>query len=179
MIKHVGLAAGMTLLALPAAAADNGHAADRVLAQMVACRQNPDARARAVCYDAAFDRLQQQIAQRQVVIVDREQVAQDRKSLFGFSGGEHRAAPVREAKQAKLQPVEDLAEIDSTVTSATSYGYEQWTIRLANGAIWRSTEAGITVSPRPGTKVHIHRALMGSFFMKVGSGRTVRAMRVG
>ncbi len=169
--------------AAPAAAAENeGHAADRALAPFVACRATRDPAVRLACFDAALDRLQAQVAQRQVVIIDHEQVAQDRRTLFGFSPSHEVAAtrPPRPAPtpRAARPASEEVAEIDSTVVSAQPYGYDQWTIRLATGATWRTTEAGIPIQPKPGSKVHVHRALMNSFLLRVGAFRAVRAVRV-
>lgn len=175
-------ALGMIILAAlagaPVAAADDRHAADRVLSAMLACRATPDPRARATCYDAALDHLQQQIAARQVVIMDREQVAADRKSEFGF-GGEAPHIPAPRAVKIKPAPgEEEVVAVDSTVASAAPYGYDQWTIRLATGAVWRSTESGIPAQPRTGAPVHIHRGIMGSFLMRVGNFRAVKAIRI-
>lgn len=180
MVKQ-GVALGVVaaLWGAPVAAADNGHAADRVLSAMVACRATADPRARAACYDAALDRLQQQIGASQVVILDREQVASDRKSSFGF-GADGPRMPVQRVPKAKApRTVEDVVAVDSTVASASSYGYDQWTIRLATGAVWRTTESGIPAQPRTGAPVHIHRGIMGSYLLRVGSYRAVKAIRVG
>ena len=183
MVAMAGL-----LLAGPAAAQEASHAADRTLAPMVACRGIADSAQRAACYDGALNQLQGRVTDRQVVIVDHEQVKQDRRTLFGF-GPAHKAAepkappPPKLAKAARgsraAAPTEDLREIDSTVASASSNG-EFWIIRLATGATWRTTEASnITVAPRAGTKVHIHKSPIGSFFMRIGNARAVRAVRTG
>lgn len=174
-----------TMMALVAAAApalaQDGRASDRALAPLVACRQIGDVRARAACYDAALDKLQQSVAARTVVVMDREEVKEDRRSSFGF-GGSQTVARVVAPKPARTArpgaPVEELEAIDSTVVSASPYGYERWTIRIATGAVWRTTEAGITLAPKPGATIRIRRGLMGSFSLRIGNARPVRALRV-
>lgn len=183
-MKRTAWSLGIAALAcVPAGAQDGGgRAADRVLAPFITCRQQRDPAARAACYDAALDRLQGQVTARQVVIVDHEQVQQDRRTLFGFSPGHAQEAPkpakLAPAPRAARAPVEDVAEIDSTVVSAQPYGYDGLQIRIATGAIWRTTEGGIPIPPKPGTRIHIHRALMNSYLLRVGSYRAVRAVRV-
>ncbi len=182
MIARLGMA--LAMLAAPAGAEDNGRASDRALAPLVACRPMPDPRARAACYDAALDRLQQAVAARQVVVMDREQVHEDRRAMFGFNGG---GAPARLAavkppklpKAARAAPAEEVEQIDSTVASMTQYGYDRWTIRLATGALWRTTEGGIPIAYKPGTNVHIRRGIMGSYIIRIGKARPLKAMRVG
>lgn len=183
-MKRWAWALGIAAVAgAPAGAQDvGGRAADRVLAPFIACRAQRDTAARAACYDAALDRLQGQVTARQVVIVDHEQVQQDRRTLFGFSGNRgleapkppKPAAPPRAARAS----AEDVAEIDSTVTSAQPYGYDGLLIRIATGATWRTTEGGIPVPPKPGTKIHIHRGVMNGYLLRVGGYRAVRAIRV-
>lgn len=182
MRLRTGPTIALLALAAPVQAQDSGRASDRALAPLVACRPIPDPRARASCYDGALDRLQQAVAGRQVVVMDREQVREDRRSAFGFVGETvPRPKPVRQPKSARGTAAlpEDIATIDTTATSASPFGYDRWTIRLATGAIWRTTEAGIATAPRAGSPIHIRRGVMGGFLLRVGKGRTVRAMRVG
>ena len=155
----------------------SGKASDRALAPFVACRQVPDVRARALCYDNALDKLQNSVAGREVVIVDKQQANEDRKSLFGFSPGRGMPEP-RAPRASGRQVAADVEKIDSTVVSAHQSGYDRWTIRLATGANWRTLEPGIVTAPKSGEEVHIRRGSLGSFTMRIGKGRAMRAMRV-
>ena len=182
-MRRTGLAIAAALAGTPGLAQDAGRASDRALAPLVSCRQTPDPRARAACYDAALDQLQQSVANRQVVIVDHDQAVQDRRTLFGFGAREQPvpkpARPPKNAVAARAAP-EEVVEIDSTIVAATQTNYDQWVFRLATGAVWRTTEgSAIPVAPRAGTKVHIHRSIMGGYLMRVGSYRAVRALRIG
>ena len=160
------------------AAQNSGKASDRALAPFVACRQVPDVRARALCYDNALDKLQHSVAGREVVIVDKQQANEDRKSLFGFSPGHGMPEPRAPRAAAGRSTDADVDKIDSTVVSARQSGYDRWTIRLATGANWRTLEPGIVTSPKSGEEVHIRRGALGSFTMRIGKGRAMRAMRV-
>jgi hypothetical protein len=162
--------------AVPASvtAQDPGKASDRALAPFVACRQVPDARARALCYDTALDKLQHSISGREVVIVDKQQANEDRKSLFGLNA----ALQMTEPKRDRRAREPEVSAIDSTVTAARRSGLAHWTIRLATGAIWRTLEPGIRSAPTNGDVVQIRRDPLGKFMMRVGRSRAMRAMRV-
>lgn len=158
------------LLAGPASAAeDKGRASDRALAPLVVCRPIPDPRLRAACYDAALDKLQQSVADRNVVVMDREQVKQD----FGFGGG---PPPKRIANARSIEPI-TVQEMASTIASVAPYSYGMWVVRLANGAIWRTSDS-MDSSPRTGAEVHVRRGALGSYVMFIGKSQSVRVKRV-
>jgi hypothetical protein len=160
----VAIALGVSVPAL--AADERGRPSDRALAPLVACRPIADPRARAVCYDNALDKLQQSVAERTVVVVDRDTV---KTTGFGFSGGQPpRRAPVRPQEEE---------EVVTTIVSATSAGYETWTIRLANGAVWRTTD-DLGFQPRSGAEARIKRGALGSYMMRIGKAPAVRVKRI-
>ena len=179
MNARAGILMALLLTAPALAADDRGRASDRALAPLVVCRPIPDSRARAACYDAALDKLQQSVADRNIVVMDREQVKEDRKANFGFGANQQlaRVASPKAPKAARVV-VEDVAEVDSTVVSAAAFGYDRLMIRLANGATWRTTEPGLATPPKAGTAIHISRGVMGGFMMRIGRARAVRALRV-
>jgi len=175
--RVVVCAALAALVPVSVAAQNPGKASDRALAPFVACRQVADVRARALCYDAALDRLQNSVAGREVVIVDKQQANEDRKALFGFSAS-HRMPEPKAPRAAPKAPETIEQAIDSTIVSAHQSGYDRWTIRLATGAVWRTLEPGIVIAPKVGEDVHIRRGTLGSFMLRIGKGRSMRAMRV-
>jgi hypothetical protein len=181
MIARLAVMAGVALTA-PAMAADT-KAADRVLAPMVACRAITATQDRAACYDSALDRLRQAVASDQVTILDREQVQANRRAAFGYAGvdaTQPQPAKRAAAKAAKAEaaPIEAVEEVDTTVVSAAPYTGDRWTITLADGATWRTTEGGMAVAPRAGTPVHIKRGLMNSYRMRIGNARAMSVVRV-
>jgi hypothetical protein len=168
VIVRAGIALAI-LLGTPALAAeDKGRPSDRALAPLVACRPVADARARAACYDAALDKLQQSVADRNVVVMDREQV----KASFGFGGSQ----PLPKSAAARALP-EQVQEIDSTVSGVASLGYDNWAIKLASGALWRTTDSALPFPPKVGATVKIRRASLGGYVMFLGKNQTVRVLR--
>ena len=116
--------------------------------------------------------------------MDREQVHEDRKTMFGFNGAEAPARiaavkPPKAAKATKAARAEEVQEVDSTLVSMSPYGYNRWTVRIATGAVWRTTEEGASSASRPGTEVQIRRSIMGSYIIRIGKARALKAIRVG
>ena len=106
-----------------------------------------------------------------IVVVDREQARSVRRQAFGFS------LP----SLAVFERGEAPEEIDN-VTGIAKRAYQaggKWVIELEDGAVWQQTDTeNVVRQPRPGTKVEIRRASMGSFFMNLDGQRAVRARRV-
>src|SRR3954454_4216543 len=53
--------------------------------QVIACRSIPDSAQRLACYDRQSDALNQAIAKKDVVVIDKARATATRRSLFGFS----------------------------------------------------------------------------------------------
>jgi hypothetical protein len=164
-IAACGLTA--TVFAAPRAPQQRPEALEAVLR----CRAMTDEHERLACFDRAVASLEQATASRQVVVVDRKQVRDTKRSLFGlslpslpiFGGGDDE---------------EEVSSIEGTVTSAYEDGEGRWVVHLADGGTWHQTDA-ITLGrrPRAGSKVKISKAAMGSFIMRIDNQPGVRARR--
>lgn len=108
--------------------------------------------------------------------------AKERK-LFGvrlpFTGGKADrvlAADSRTADGVERDRDGNIAGISSSVADVSSGPRGNLTITLANGQKWRQKDGRIKA--KAGDKVVIRSAALGSYFMTVGKGRSVRATRV-
>lgn len=142
---------------------------------LVRCRAIAEAAARLQCFDAAVAALDAAAARRELVVVDRAQVREGRRRLFGlalpripiFGGGED------EAEEDRIETVEGV------VASATQNASGQWVVALQDGAVWAQADDYTLASrPRPGQRVVINRAAMGSFMMRINNQSGVRARRI-
>ncbi len=170
----VGLAlvAGSSADAKSRDKAPDGKALDPVLA----CRAIADGTARLACYDSSVGALQAATAKHDIVVIDQQDVARARRSLFGFSlpnfdflGG------------GKNDDSHNVTPEDSRIT-ATIRGVRQdadgnWIFTLDDGAVWHQTTGQLAISPRPGETVEIRRAALGSYFMRVGRQTSFKAKR--
>lgn len=164
----VALSAATMAEAAPRAAA---AASSSLMTALVACRAETDDAKRLACYDDAAGKLADATAKGDVKVVTRDDVRATRRSLFGF-----------ELPKVPFFTGDDSAnevpiEMDAVVRSVRDDGYSKFTLTMESGAVWSTTEP-LPRDPKPGAKVKLKRGALGSYFMMVNGGRSVRAMRV-
>ncbi|KQY83622.1 hypothetical protein ASD25_24525 [Brevundimonas sp. Root1423] len=141
------------------------------LSRLTACRAIADSAARLSCYDTAVSALDSAERQGEVVVMDRAQLGEARRQLFGF---EMPTLP-------RLFGADGAAQIDSietTLQSATQNADNRWVFRLADGGVWRQIDSDpLRIRPRQGDAVRVRKASLGSFLMTVGGSRAVRVRR--
>jgi hypothetical protein len=138
---------------------------------LIRCRAISDAATRLACFDGAAQRLEQAADQRDLVVVDRKQIQETKRDLFGLDipnlnpfGG----APDEE----------EVKSLDGVVRSAMQDGDGRWVIVLQEGGTWAQTDNNaLAVRPKAGQKVKIVKAAMGSYMMRVNGQPGVRAKR--
>jgi hypothetical protein len=173
--KAAFLIAAAFAVASPAPAKDRKPAApppNPVLDALSACRTIQDSAARLACFDTASARLAEAVDRHDLVVMDRAEVRQTRRSLFGFS--------LPRIPLFRGENVEEQEEITTTITAATSLGMGKWQFRIEDGAVWRTTEGtpGL-VDPAAGQKVVIKRGALGNYFIRFNGQRGLRGLRVG
>ena len=163
------------ILTCPASAKEADRPRPESFQKLLDCRSIADNSARLSCFDDQAAKLDQAEASKQLIVVDREQVKQARRGLFGLSlpdlgglfggkGGETDA--------------DELSEISSTITSVRSTGYGNWLIILEDGAKWQQVGGELALSPKPGQPVQIRKASLGSYFAKINKQPAIRVARV-
>jgi hypothetical protein len=70
-----------------------------------------------------------------------------------------------------------VLKIDSLITRVVNAGRDTFTLLLADGSVWRTSERA-RVPPETGDKITIRRAAMGSFLASFAGGRGVRIERL-
>lgn len=142
-----------------------------ILDRVVACRQIAAETARLACYDAAVGRLDQAQREGDVVVVDRSQVREARRQLFGFQ------VPSISLFDQGEKP-EAVDSIETTLTRAVVAGENKWVFTLADESVWRQIDSErVNFRNRPGETVRVRRASLGSYLMTIGSSRAVRVRR--
>lgn len=128
---------------------------------LIGCRNVSEPTARLACYDSHAGALANAIESRDVVVVDREQVRNTRRSLFGFSLPNFNLFGHSNGDD----PEEEIREITGTVASAQRVNYA-WVVTLADGSRWRQTDDTVlALSPRAGMPARVERAALGSYRM--------------
>jgi hypothetical protein len=138
------------------------------------CRQIADGGQRLACYDRAVPPFVTASRSGQINIVDRGELRQARRSLFGFS------MPKLPFFAGDQSAGDTPDQIDTTIKSAREVGYGTFRIVVTEGnAVWETTEQSMGLDPRSGQKITIRRGPLGSFFLRVEGQRSVKGRRVG
>jgi hypothetical protein len=170
LVMAVAAAAILAPAALPAREAKPQQRPEAFEA-LVRCRAVTDDSARLRCFDSAAATLQQQAENRDLVVVDRKQIQDTKRGLFGldipdlnpFGGGDDGV---------------EVKSIESTIRSATRDENGHWIVTLEDNSIWAQTDNyPFAVDPKRGHKVKIVKAAMGSYMMRVNGQPGVRAKR--
>jgi hypothetical protein len=138
------------------------------------CLAMTDDHQRLGCLDTEAAKLIAAAKSHDIMLLGRKDMQETRRGLFGYAlpkmslFGNHGSDGARD----------DVAEIDAVVQSATSSGHGNWRMKLDNGAVWETTEEVTWDPPHPGSKVHIKRGALGSYFMTIDRASPIRAMRI-
>lgn len=172
MRRAIGLGvAAAALAATTAWAADPAPAP--VVGDIVKCRAETDDARRLACYDKAAGVLAKATDEGTIAVVTREDVRKTRRSLFGFNIPK---LPFFSDDKSVKDDVPD--EIETVLKSFRVTRDGNMTLVMEDGAVWRTTEPTRKV-PKPGAKIKILKAAMGSFFIKIDGARGLRGLRVG
>lgn len=143
-----------------------------VLEQLAACRAQPDPGLRLACYDAAAAALDSAERSGDVVVLDRAQMQETRRSLFGFSvpsldifGG---------AREGEEEVIDNVSYVVRTAREARQ---GEWVFVMEDGSIWRQIDGRMWGRPRAGEPAVVRRAALGSFFLNVGDAPAIRVRR--
>lgn len=152
----------------------NSFAQERteLMAELAACRSVADNTARLACFDQTASRMLLAHERGDLTVVDRAQIQQARRQLFGFSGA---ALPSIFGGGSES---EEVTSIQTVLNRASRDAHGQWTFYLADDSEWKQID---NESPRlrvqTGVPVRVRRAAFGSYFLNVGDARAIRVRR--
>lgn len=144
---------------------------------LVRCRSIAEPEARLQCFDAAAAALQTAQERREVVVIDRQQVREGRRRLFGltlpripiFGGGDD---------DDDAADADRVQTVEGVVASASQDSLGHWVVVLQDGAAWVQVDnRPLALRPRPGQRIVINRAALGSFMMRVNNQPGIRVRR--
>ncbi|MGN6596423.1 hypothetical protein [Sphingopyxis terrae] len=170
--RIVALLAAFACIAAGSVAAKDKTPAPRPVQidKLYSCREVADSTERLACYDREVAALSVADQAREITFTDKETVKKTRRGLFGFTlpdfgifGGDD----------------EDKVEsVETTVVSASDAGGGRYRIEMADGSVWVQTDNKIMpLRPRPGQKILIKSAALGTYFLSVEGRPSVRARR--
>lgn len=144
-----------------------------VLQQLYDCRAIADPAERLACYDARVTALQTAETARDIRVVDREQVRETRRGLFGISLG-----GIGNIFGGGDDDDDGVDQIGATLSAIQRDGSGHWVYTLDNGQVWVQTDGSAPGrSPRVGQAVVVRRASLGSFMISIEGRPGVRVRR--
>ena len=127
---------------------------------------------RLACYDQSVGAVVAASDAGEVQIVDKEDVEQTRRGLFGFT------LPKIGLFSGDSEE-EDLNTLESEVTSVRRLPRDTYVFKIAEGSTWRIANAPMRLRPpRTGDKVVFKKAALGSYFIRIAGQTGVKGRRI-
>lgn len=178
-IRILGLCAfatGALAASLPVAAQAQDKPAAATgdfVAELKSCREIADPTERLGCYDAKTGAIIAATEAGDVRIVDREDLRQTRRQLFGFT------IPKVGILKGDDEGKEASELFETTITSARRVGNKSWRFTTTEGAVWEINNAPARMAPiKGGEKVEFKKASLGFFFIRLNGQMGVKGKRV-
>ena len=173
-MRHILFAAAVALCAAaPASAQDAPAEHPQALREVIGCRAVADSAERLACYDREVAEFETAATSRELVVMDREQVRETRRGLFGFS------LPSIKLFGGGSDEEEDISELETTIASAGRTRDGKWLMTIEDGAVWQQTDGtDLFGEPARGSSIVIRRGALGSYMARIDGQRAIRVMRV-
>jgi len=165
--------AGLTVLAAPADLSAAERKPDKlpvVVDRLLQCRGHSAAEQRLACFDQEATTIANAIARRDLVVVDSGQLVSARRTLFGLT------LPRIDILGDGIG--DEVKQIESTIRAVGLNREGSALFTLADGSRWSQTDSTVfDITPRPGEKVTIRRAALGSFILILAGQAPVKVKR--
>ncbi|WP_230630271.1 hypothetical protein [Sphingomonas sp. Leaf37] len=159
----------MWMIGLVAAQALGGGT-PKLIDELAGCRTIPSAEARLACFDRTAAAVVEARRDKSIVVLDRGEVQQAKRSLFGFSLPSIRLFGDGEGD-------DQLKQLVGTMTSSSPLPGGLVRFALDGGGLWETTEQSM-LSPRRGDVVSIKAGSLGSYIATAPGRRSVRVRRL-
>lgn len=147
--------------------------ATRIVDELAACRVIAADAARLACFDRTAAALDAARADRQLVVVDREDVQKTKRSLFGFSLPKINLFGGGDGKDDEPE----LKEIDATIKGVRAVQNQLFVVTLEDGQQWQFIDP-MTFPPNAGDPIKIRRGALSAYFGSVKGRTGVKIKRV-
>lgn len=144
-----------------------------IYTELVACKNIAEAEQRLACFDTKVAALETAQTNNELVIADRTQVREARRSLFGLS------LPRIKLFGANDEKAVTVDQIETEIVSTRKLRSGKLLFKLEDGALWQQTEVKSTMrTPKVGDSIMIKHGALGSFVAKVNGGRPFKVKRI-
>lgn len=171
--RNLAILLGLAALVPPQLSAqeqDDSTTSER-LAGLKGCRSLTESTARLACFDREVAVIVEATDTGEVRVVDREDVTDARRGLFGFS--------LPKFGIFSGDKDDELAKrMETEITSLRRIDSDSWVITVAEGSVWQIANAHRGFKPRVGAPVELERAAMGSFWVRLDGQIGVKGRRI-
>ncbi|WP_207105738.1 hypothetical protein [Sphingomonas sp. CFBP 8760] len=156
-----------------------GPAPQPLIESLRSCRAIAQDDRRIACYDRAADALLRAERDRDIVVMDRAQVQQAKRSLFGFSLPSIRlfGDGDGDGRDGKGSGDGQLKQLAGTLRSPTLLPGGLLRFALDDGGVWETTEQ-VMSPPRDKDIVTIKAGALGSYIATAPGRRSVKVRRI-
>ena len=182
MIQHrAGAAASIGLATLLFAAAPLAAAEEKgessYVAALRACQGKTDPAERLACYDTAVAAMVSASTEGEVRVVDRAEVRETRRKLFGFALPDLGIFGGRSDKEDPEQE-QEFTTLQTTITGVRASG-GTYILVTAEGAEWQLDEVPRRLMrPKVGQPLEIRKGALSSYFLRIDGQKGVKGRRV-
>jgi hypothetical protein len=134
------------------------------------CRAIDQNEGRLACFDVAVDSVIARQDSGELQVLDKEDVAETRRGLFGFS-----------LPKIGIFASDDKEEnliLQSRITGLRRLRSDHWEIEISEGSVWRATNTPRRFSPEVGDEVQLEKAALSSYWLRVDGTLGVKANRI-
>lgn len=125
---------------------------------------------RLACYDAAIAKLLVQQEAGEIRLVDKEDIAETRRSLFGFSLPKLGVFGSGDDTESNV--------LKSKIVSVRRLGSDKWLISITEGSVWQVSNAPRRFKPEVGDPIELEKAAMSSYWVRLDGALGVKGRRV-
>ncbi len=141
------------------------------------CQTKTDPAARLACYDTAVGTMLSASTDGEMRVVDRADVREARRKLFGFTLPDLGIFGGKSDKEDAAQ-AEEFQSLKTTIASVRS-GKGTYLITTAEGAEWQLDEMPARLmSPKVGQPLEIRAGTFSSYFLRIDGQKGVKGRRV-
>ena len=142
------------------------------------CQGKTDPTERLACYDTAVAAMVAASSEGEVRVVDRAEVRETRRKLFGFALPDLGIFGGRGDKEEAAEEAEEFTTLNTTITGVrTSSG--SYVLVTAEGAQWQLDEMPARLmKPKVGQTLEIKKGALSSYFLRINGQKGVKGRRV-
>lgn len=178
-MNRMTVAAAMlaALTAAPLAAAADDKPESAYIKGLRDCQAKTDPAERLACYDSAVAAMVAASSEGEVRVVDREEVRQTRRKLFGFSLPDLGIFGGKDDKDDPKQ-TEEFTTLQTTIAGVRTI-YGKYVLTTAEGAQWQLDEMPARLmKPKVGQPLEIKAGALSSYFLRINGQGGVKGRRV-